>query len=428
MDVDRALISKAVMGGRVVDLLASGVATEHFQTKTKDGQELADVLTWLTDFERLYSRSPSMQLFRERWPEFRMEPSTDSLESLIDAFFARVKRRFFAAKVDELARAESDPSKWSHLDEIMLDAARDLAALVPTGKIHRLSDMEKRVDRYEHELLNPESSKRFNLGIDPIDELSGGIRPGNVVVVAGSSGRGKSLLATWATMNFYEQGATGLFLPLEMTADETLERMDTMITHFSHKLLSQRKLADSQVEYWRRIARQFRGARNDIIVKDNLLGATTDRVYAEISRYKPDIAVVDFVQLMRTGQRYAAKWEALDTIANDLKQIAKATDCVVVMVSQDGRDSFENGSTESNTAGSVAIFQAADFYIGMHQTDEMYADGQMEVRFLKSRRSERMGGKHHSALLDWRPASMEFSYWDPKNPPKRSERFTKVAA
>ena len=384
------------------------------------------MLEWLAAFERKNGQSPSQQLFRERWPDFRMEPTSDTLGSLIDAFFARVKRRHFAAKISELAHYEQDPSQWGRLDEIMLDAARDLASLVPTGSTHRFSDMPARIDAYEAEVADPTIAKRYKMGIDPFDDLTGGMRPGNLITIAGPSGKGKSLMAQWQLMScFSDQDALGLMCALEMTAPEILERLDTMVTHFSHKLLSQRQLADDQVELWRRLAHQFTSMRNDIVIKDDLLGCTTDRVFAEITRLKPDICVVDYVQLMRSRQGYASQWQGLVDITNDLKQIAVATDSVVIMVSQDGRDSFQNGSSETNMGGSISVYQVADIYIGMHQDEAMYDAGRMEVRLLKNRRGAKMNGSGKSANLIWKPSTMTFRYDDGRE--SQSDNFLRVA-
>ena len=252
------------------------------------------------------------------------------------------------------------------------------------------------------------------------------MRPGNLITIAGPSGKGKSLMAQWQLMScFSDQDALGLMCALEMTAPEILERLDTMVTHFSHKLLSQRQLADDQVELWRRLAHQFTSMRNDIVIKDDLLGCTTDRVFAEITRLKPDICVVDYVQLMRSRQGYASQWQGLVDITNDLKQSAVATDSVVIMVSQDGRDSFQNGSSETNMGGSISVYQVADIYIGMHQDEAMYDAGRMEVRLLKNRRGAKMNGSGKSANLIWKPSTMTFRYDDGRE--SQSDNFLRVA-
>lgn len=382
-----------------------------------------EVFDWLAGHTRRYNAPPSQQFFRDRFPNWAGEGSSDSLEALIDTFLAHVKRRAFSAKIIELAKYEYDPSKWHQLDQLMLDAARDLSALVPEGTVGRFSaEMRQRIDRYEEERRNPQLSRSLHMGIPPFDDVTNGMRPGNLVTIAGYSGLGKSLMSQFFVMNALEQDATGLILSLEMTKEEIFERLDTMVTNFSYKLLGKRDLPDDAVALWRRIAAQFASAQTEIYVKDRLSGCTPDRVYAEINRYKPDIAVVDYVQLMRTQRRSDAQWQVLVEVTNALKEIALATDCVIVMVSQDGRSAAQDGSTDQNMGGSISVYQAADIYLGLHQSDEMYAQERMEVRLLKSRRGERK----KTAYLSWMPSTMSIEYRDDSEPAARE--FTKAAA
>ena len=426
MNVDRTMMTRAIQSGQIAHLISRGVCPQQF-TKTPDGEELADVFEWLSDHARRYNVAPSIALFRERYPSFEMHPSSDPLDALIDSFFAGVKRRHFAAKIKDLAHAEYDSSKWGKLDELMLDAAKDLAAIVPSGRVSRFSDMHKRIDRYEAEAADPSLRPGYNMGIPPFDELLSGMRPGNLVTIAGYSGLGKSLASSWILMNCYEQGAMGLLMSLEMTAEECFERLDTMVTHFSHRLLSSRSLGDHDIALWQRIANQFSGVRNDIVVLDRALGTTTDRVFAEINRYHPDVAVIDYVQLMRSRQSYASQWQSLCDVTNELKEIALSTDTVIIMVSQDGRDAAKNGSTEENMGGSISVLQAADIYIGMHQTEEMYFDEEMEMRLLKGRRGARIRSRNRSVRLRWAPATMTFEYREPAEE-KTAESFLRVVA
>lgn len=377
----------------------------------------------MAEHSRRYNAPPSQQLFRERWPAWLGEPASDPLEALADSFLGHVKRRLFSAKIVELAAYELDPRRWGDLDQLMLDAARDLSAIVPSGEVAKFSDMDKRVQVYEDEKRDPKLQRSLKMGIKPFDEATNGMRPGNLVTIAGFSGLGKSLLSQWFVMNALEQDARGLILSLEMTKEEVLERLDTMVMKFSYKLLGARDLPEADVDLWRKVARQFSSAERDIFVKDKMWGCTVDHVYAEINRYKPDIAVVDYVQLMKTQNRNTAQWQSLVEITNALKQIALATDCVIVMVSQDGRDAAESGSTEKNMGGSISVFQAADIYLGLHQSDDMYAQDRMEIRLLKARR----GKKIKKAYLEWLPGNMTVNYIDEEEGASHAASFVKAA-
>lgn len=422
MNLDRALVTKCAQTGAVTSLLSRGITAESF-ARTPDGQECAEAFTWMASHTRKYNAPPSQQMFRERFPHWQGEGSEDPIEALADQFRANVKRRMFSAKITELASYESDPKRWDELDQLLIDAGRDLSAHFPAGEVAKFSEMTNRVDQYEAEKRDPKLQRSLLMNIDPFDKSTNGMRPGNVVTIAGFSGLGKSLLATWMIRNAIEQDARGLFLTLEMTKEEVLERLDTMVMHFSSKLLGARELPDADIANWRNIARQFKKTKNEIYVKDKMWGCTVDHVYAEINRYKPDITVVDYVQLMKTQTSNTSQWQTIAEVTNSLKQVALATDSVIVMVSQDGRDAAENGSTRSNMGGSISVYQAADIYIGLHQTDDMYDNDRMEVRLLKVRR----GKRQPKAYLHWEPEHMTFEYINEDAPPSGANQFLKAA-
>lgn len=386
MDSERAVLSSALNSGQISTLLARGVEQKHF-SNTQSGEECRLVYSYASKHSRKYGVCPSPQLVKNNFPNWRGEPSSDPLEALVDEFLNDVRRRYFAAKVIELAQAEGNPANWGRLDEIMLDAARDLATVIPSGQVSRMrAEMQERIDQYEIDKAEGKVSGIL-CGIPLFDDLTDGFQQGDLVTVAGYSGKGKSFTAQSFLANAIDQGKNALLLPLEMSTRQIMDRFDTMAINFSHRDLRKRELPDHEIENWRKAAQRYENAKNDLIVIDKIGHCTVDRVYAEINRYKPDITCVDYVQLMKGSKSSMAKWEGLVEITNELKSIALATDSTIIMVSQDQRSSANEGSTESNMGGSISILQASDIYIGMMQDETMKQQKKVLMRMLKSRSS-----------------------------------------
>lgn len=405
MDIERALIFKALQGDDISTVIANGIEARHF-AETPSGQDCAKVFEWAASYTRHYGSSPSPQMVKEHFPDWYGESSPDPLKALVDEFKSNVMRRFFDSKIIELSRVPQDRTSWDRLDEIMLDAARDLAAVVPSGGVARFTDMEQRIERYE--LDRVEGVKPgILMNIPIIDDVTRGVRPGWVITNAGFSGRGKSMLTIWNLLSVFEQEKVALMLSLEMSRAEVMERLDTMVMNFEHRMLTQRDLSEEEVERWRRMAQVYKHARSEIIVVDKMGGCTVDRVYAEINRYKPDVAAVDYVQRMTGARASMSKWEGIEEVTNEFKTIAMETDTAIIMVSQDQRGSAEQGSTETNMGASVSVYQAADVYIGMYQDDTMRAQNKMRVKMLKFRH-----GPRAEVDMLWTPATMEFGPYD----------------
>jgi replicative DNA helicase len=405
MDSERAVISSALNSGQISTLLARGVEIKHF-SNTQSGEECKSVFNYAAKHARKYGVCPSPQLVKNNFPNWRGEPSSDPLEALIDEFLNDVRRRYFAAKVIELAHAEGNPANWSRLDEIMLDAARDLATVIPSGQVSRVrAEMQDRIDQYE---IDKAEGKKPGIlcGIPLFDDLTDGFQQGDIVTVAGFSGRGKSMLSQFFLSQAIDQDKNALLMSLEMSKRQIMDRFDTMVTNFSHKQLRKRELPDHELENWRKAAKKYENAKNDLIVIDSPGNCTVDRIYAEINRYKPDITCVDYVQLMKGTKASAAKHEGLIEITNELKSVALATDSTIIMVSQDQRNSAEDGSTESNMGGSISVYQAADIYIGMMQNQEMRENKKLNTRLIKNRNG---APGEQDVLCD--PEFMRFEPW-----------------
>lgn len=406
MDVERTMLSSALSGDGVLTLVSKGVTPELF-SGTPAGQQCASVFRFSIEYTRYYGQQPSLSAVQRAFPGWQVEFSPDPLEALADEFLDAVRKRYFDAAVVRLSREFNGREHWRRLDEVMLDSARELASILPSGGVARFAaDMERRTQEYEVE-KNQGVRPTIPMGVPVFDDVTGGLRTGWLVTIAGFSGLGKSTLGQILSLSAFENDQPALFLSLEMTRQEVLERMDTMVNHFQHKDLVRRQLDEAQIERWQNIARVYSKARGEIVVVDKLGGCTVDRIEAEIQRYRPSVVVVDYVQRM-TGTRHSmSRAEGLEEVTNGLKSIAMNTDSAILMVSQDGRQAAEEGSTRTSGFGSISVYTAADLYLGMMQTDEMRGLGKMRLKMLKFRH----GDWGAEVDMKWNPSIGEFVLW-----------------
>ena len=400
-------MSSAIAGDGILGLVSKGVTPELF-SPTPAGQQCGAVYGFCVEYTRVYGQQPSLGTIQRHFPDWHVEFSSDPLEALTDEFLDDVRKRYFDATVLRLSRVTKDRSSWGKLDEVMLDAAREMASIMPSGGVARFAaDMERRIEQYEVE-KNQGYRPGIPLGIPVVDEVVDGVRTGWLTTYAGFSGLGKTTLSQIASLSAFELDHLVLFLSLEMSRREVMERLDTMVNHFPHRDLVRRKLSDSEFRSWRDVTRIYSKAQGEIVVVDRLGGCTLDRVHVEIQRYRPTLVVVDYVQRMSGTRHSMAKWEGLEEITNGLKTIAMDTDTSVIMVSQDGRTSAEEGSTRTNAANSQSIYTASDLYIGMQQTDEMRSMRKMRIKVLKFRH----GNWGAEVDMKWEPATGHFTKFE----------------
>lgn len=261
-------------------------------------------------------------------------------------------------------------------------------------------------------------------GFAAIDSmLSGGLRPGNVVIVAGRPGMGKTALATNVAYNVACDGRPVLILSMEMTAQELADRL---IAQAGSVPLSEVLAGNMEGEAGDRIMFGVSRLAELPIVIDDQGGLTLFALASKartVKRRKGSLGVivVDYLQLMDgEGDNRNSQIEA---ISRGIKALAKELEVPIILLSQLNRacDARANRRpVASDLRESGAIEQDADV-ICMVYRDEIYNEnspdkGTAEIGIVKNRQGSpgmvRMAyvGKY-TRFADlapgWKPAETE---------------------
>jgi replicative DNA helicase len=387
MDLERVLVSKIVFTGQVEAAMSRNIAPEHFFD-----DECRDMYEYLVEFARRYKSTPSLDAVKHDRPHFEWLQTQETLEWVIDRFAIQVKRKAANDAIEELARAADDRERAENIDLEFLNVAQTLVTALPSGKVDRFSEVEKRVKEYEE---RKKLGKPLGIpyGIPTLDRATGGLHPWQLVTVLAFTNIGKSTLLRSLAFNFWQAGHTPLIFSLEMGAEEILHSFDAMAAKLDLNKLKQLRLADDHLEAWRNYAKTFqREGIADIPIIDSLYRITPDQVYAETLRHKPDCVIIDYVGLMKSNYinrgSSIKKHQILTDITQDLKINARMLKVPIIMAAQTNR-SGKDGADLDNVADSISISQDSDVVIGMYQDEDMERDNEMEIRINKNRRGPR---------------------------------------
>jgi replicative DNA helicase len=91
-------------------------------------------------------------------------------------------------------------------DEMVAHAEADLIAAEVHARGISLVTATEAVDSVLRQYANPEQAFGVNLGLDPIDDVTGGMMPGELWIIAGRPGMGKSALCNTAGLNIAMNG------------------------------------------------------------------------------------------------------------------------------------------------------------------------------------------------------------------------------
>ncbi|MCH7879260.1 MAG: replicative DNA helicase, partial [candidate division Zixibacteria bacterium] len=255
-------------------------------------------------------------------------------------------------------------------------------------RIFAISDMRMTIEFSSLESLLPHTFKQMEkfqeteggiaglkVGYDSIDEMTGGLHPGEFIVIAGRPSMGKSALA----MNIAEnvavttKKAVGVF-SLEMSKEALALRVLCGKARISQHLLRTGKMRDSD---WQRLA-QAAGPLSDspIFIDDS--GTMTPlemRAKARRLKSKHDISllIIDYMQMMHGTGRPENRQQEMSVISRSMKALAKELAIPVIACSQLSRQVEQRGTDRrpqlSDLRESGAIEQDADVVMFVYRQE-----------------------------------------------------------
>lgn len=190
--------------------------------------------------------------------------------------------------------------------------------------------------------------------------LAGGLRNGEMTVLAAYTGQGKSALAQDIARHAAKNGFRVLLISGEMTAEQYGLRAFSSITGIDTATLLQAKKLNSP--QWEAIAEAV-SEMDSLPIEFSFLADTVEDVRREARRKKSlDLLVVDYLQLLETERTYPNDNSRVSHISRVLKQISRTLQIPVLALSQFSRPpkGLEKRPTIRDLRDSGSIEQDAD--------------------------------------------------------------------
>lgn len=216
--------------------------------------------------------------------------------------------------------------------------------------------------------------------IDGVDAMTAGFQPGQLVVVAGRPGMGKSV---WA-VQFMAGSGRVFYASLEMTDTELMERVVANVGNIPHRWMRNPKEMDDSEG---RMLNALRQVTQMEFVLDERSSMTVDDICArtrQLHMEKPLAAlVVDHLGLIaRPGRNDAAE---LGLVTKALKGLAKDLAIPVILLCQLNRKVTDRAGNEpviSDLRDSGRIEEDADVVILMHRPEYYKQEPAGYVKFI----------------------------------------------
>lgn len=264
-----------------------------------------------------------------------------------------------------------------------------------------------------------ESGRRMNGRATPwlaMNELTHGLRGGELIVVAARPGMGKSVLGFGlATFDALRDGGRVALFSLEMTISEYGQRSVAALGGASHEWLRAPDKGPGSDEQWNRVTGGMTKLLEANIVVDDTPGLTVAQIAARARRAHMQsplsMVVVDHMHIVRIKGDNPVR--ELGDVSRALKALAKELNVPVVALAQLNRSNTQRADkrpTMADLRGSGEIEQDADYIFLLHRQD-YYDDsdetGAVEIIVGKSRNAAA-----NTIVLKNRLDVMRFDDWE----------------
>lgn len=246
------------------------------------------------------------------------------------------------------------------------------ADAVPVGDI--LADAMDQLDK-----AKAGATQGIKTGLTELDRILGGLRDGELIIVAGRTSMGKTALAANIAENVSLSGKSTLFISLEMAQLELGNRIMC-----SHARVCSKKVRDGFIskEERARLVESCGEIGTAPLFIDDTASRTTASIAAIARRWKRKydlrLIVVDYLQFVQPDNARDPRQEQVAAIARKLKHIARELSVPVICLAQLNRQveaSKDNKPKLSHLRESGAIEQDADVVLFVHR-EEYYASQQ----------------------------------------------------
>ena len=234
------------------------------------------------------------------------------------------------------------------------------------------------------------SSNIIPFGLQQLDYPAGGMTRKEVTVLGGRPGHGKTTLAINIVRSLIAQGYKVMLFNREMSNEEVMKKIIIMESDdIEYSKIRKNKLTDEEITEVELLSESIDKKYENLIMYDNI--RKLSEAMLEISRYKPDVILDDYIQLIQVDDIEERRFQ-IESIMYEYKWICKKENCSAILVSQLNREIEKRIDPKprlSDFAESGVIEQTAEtaimpFY-GWNFDNESHDRYEIEIIVPKSR-------------------------------------------
>lgn len=205
------------------------------------------------------------------------------------------------------------------------------------------------VGDYEDQYFREKKEAKLYTGFSKLDDITGGLEGGDVIVIGARPGVGKSAFTSQIILEMAKAGKRIGFYNLEMSEKQVYERL---LSNQSGIRLNRIRRA---IQFLGDEKERFDKANRTLEEMDILVSSGTKSVSEirnECRHQELDCIIIDYLQLVRADTRYQSRASEVGAISKAIKALAMELNVPIIALSQLNRTS-EMRETKEPTMGEL---------------------------------------------------------------------------
>ena len=273
--------------------------------------------------------------------------------------------------------------QWDEIMTMMQDAVAAGVSLDDRGYDY-FGEIESRAE----DRIHRQNHKKIPTGIPALDDLTyGGIKTGQMGLIVGGTGRGKSIFLQWLARTALMLNKKVAYITFELSHMDISDRFDSMFSR-----VKPQELNDYQQEVIEKLTKYKSTYGKSLIIQHYPADTATIHTIKDFFRKTsqsgvvPDLIILDYLDLMCPHRTYHSEHAEIDAITKAVVGFAAEMDVAVWTATQLNRAGMvAETPDEAGIAGYVGKLYNADMVLMMAQTKDEREDELMRVVIAKNR-------------------------------------------
>lgn len=283
-------------------------------------------------------------------------PRITNLEEWAGVIKEKSSRRSLVQRcLSTLKAAQDDCNSNDALFEMLATADSQIRGDSQVGVVHVSELIPEAMRRLEEYAAKEDGIMGIRTGLGCLDALTSGMREGQLILLGGRPGRGKSALSAQIARTAARDGKRVLIFPMEMSPRQVVER-----GLLSESATRRHDLRDYRSEYrdsaWAALVRQA-GALAGLPMwfdrqESPTVGQMTMKAQTQKDRHGLDLIVVDYVQRMTLSAKTENRTVGVAENIQRLKSLARRLEVPVLAAYQ--LDTVDESQEQRPSAANLA--------------------------------------------------------------------------